>query len=388
MNVSNHIADILQLYEFSMSIGKTLEYQENCDNFLKLLLARKNLNVCWISSKNEQGNIFSYALPVSEGFPESREKSIAFMEALDKKGFPVSFSVNEVPAGVAPTKLKKGSLAVFNMNAQGLLFLHSAKKEQFSERELNQLEPIISKFALSLEACATYSKQQQLLEHLEKQNQELNNYAHLVSHDLKSPLRNIDALAHWIKEDYGGVLPEEAQNNLKLISENLEKMDLLIHGILRYTTIDKWNNRKSTLHIHDVIIGEITALKIPGNVQIEIESTMPSIVASHLLMEQLFNQLIKNALQALHPNGGFIRIGYEDLGEYHRFSIKDNGKGIDKKYHQRVFRIFQKLENKGTSSGIGLSIVKKIIDYYEGVIWLNSEPGSGTEVVFTLKKNI
>ncbi|WP_340064976.1 sensor histidine kinase [Ascidiimonas aurantiaca] len=388
MNVSSHIADILQLYEFSMSIGKTLEYQENCDNFLKLLLARKNLNICWISSTNEQGNVFPYSLPVSKGFPESPEKSIAFIEALDQKGFPVSFSVNEVPSGVAPTLLKKGSLAVFNMKTQGLLFLHSAKKEQFSERELNQLEPIISKFALSLEACSTYSKQQQLLEDLEKQNQELNNYAHLVSHDLKSPLRNIDALAHWIREDYGEALPQEAQDNLELISENLEKMDLLIHGILRYTTIDKWNNRKSTVNINDVLTGEITALKIPDNVKIEIENSVPSIVASHLLMEQLFKQLIKNALQALHPNGGFICIAYQDLGEYHRFSVKDNGKGIDKKYHQRIFRIFQKLENKGTSSGIGLSIVKKIVDYYEGAVWLNSEPGSGTEVVFTLKKNV
>ncbi|MBJ2175409.1 GHKL domain-containing protein [Aureibaculum sp. A20] len=225
-----------------------------------------------------------------------------------------------------------------------------------------------------------------LLSELAYQNQELSDYAHMVSHDLKSPLRSIDSLTAWLKEDYQEVIDEKGKESLELIRNNVEKMELLINGILEYSTIG--NNKEEFYDVNiDVLFNDIINLiEVPEHITIHKSKVLPRIKGDKYRLQQLFQNLITNAINYNDKEKGIIEIGYEDKNDFWQFYIKDNGIGIDQAYFEKIFKTFQKLENKIGSTGIGLSIVKKIVDLYGGKIWLESQLTKGTTFYFTLKK--
>lgn len=228
-------------------------------------------------------------------------------------------------------------------------------------------------------------QREKLLKELEHQNQELSDYAHMVSHDLKSPLRSIDSLTSWLKEDYDDKLGDNGKQSLDLIRNNVDKMDALINGILEYSTIGK--NR---VEVYDVdtnkLIDDISeSLQVPEHFSI-LKHHLPVIKADKYRLQQLFQNLITNAFNYNDKEKGKIEIGSKEQEEFWEFYVKDNGKGIEEKYFDKVFNTFEKLENNGKSTGIGLSIVKKIVDTYGGKIWLTSQLNKGTTFYFTIKK--
>ena len=228
-------------------------------------------------------------------------------------------------------------------------------------------------------------QREKLLDELAHQNQELGDYAHMVSHDLKSPLRSIDTLSAWLKEDYKNQLDANGIKSLNLIRSNVEKMDTLINGILEYSTIGK--NR---IDIYDVdpnkLIDDIlVTLSIPDHITIT-KTELPIIKGDKYRLQQLFQNLIGNAVLYNDKSNGKIDIGFLEKNEFWEFYIKDNGKGIDDAYFDKIFQTFEKLESSAVSTGIGLSIVKKIVTLYGGEIWLTSELNEGTTFYFTLKK--
>ena len=383
MDIQNNIIDVLQLYEFSMAIGKSNDYKENCDSFLKLLLARKNYNSCWIYSDDNGSCKTSYALPIDSRDKKNIDK--AYLKKLFKNDKPQSFKVDQRIIDLAPSPITEGCVAVFNLEKQGLLFIHNANKEEFSIIELNQLQPVISKFTRSLETALLYEKREVLLDELEKQNQDLNDYAHMVSHDLKSPLRSIHALTVWINEDYKDKLDDAGRQNLDLIRNNVEKMESLINGILNYTEIVDVNLKKTDVNLNKVVNEIIDILHKPKHINIKKSDNLPVLVGDKYKFQQLFQNLIDNAVKYCDKNKGVIEVGFKDLNEYYQFFVKDNGKGIEEVYFNKIFKRFQKLENNN-STGIGLSIVKKIVDLYKGKIWLESKIGKGTTFYFTIKK--
>jgi light-regulated signal transduction histidine kinase (bacteriophytochrome) len=226
-----------------------------------------------------------------------------------------------------------------------------------------------------------------LLLSLERQNKELNEYAHMVSHDLKSPLQSIDALTSWIKEDYLDVLGESGSEIINLIRENVEKMDTLIRGILEYSTIGKTKKVLYNLDLN-ILIGDILlTIDNPDDVIISIPHPLPIIKGDHYRIGLLFYNLINNAIKFNDKKSdGLVKINFSDQNNYWQFSVTDNGKGIEKQYFDKIFIAFQKLENDYKSTGIGLSIVKKIVETYLGEIWLKSIPNIETTFYFTLIK--
>lgn len=226
-----------------------------------------------------------------------------------------------------------------------------------------------------------------LLKDLEKSNKELNDYAQVVSHDLKSPLRSINTLIAWTKEDSDGKLDPSIKNNLDLIDQNIEKMDNLISGILEYSIItDKTRNLESDINITSLVEEIIHLMQIPDHITISIPSSLPTLQADLSRIKQIFQNLLNNACNAIDKEKGEILVLFEDQSDFWKFGIKDNGKGILKKYHSKIFEIFQTLDDKKKPTGIGLSIVKKIVEFYNGNIWLESEENIGTTFYFTLKK--
>lgn len=228
----------------------------------------------------------------------------------------------------------------------------------------------------------------ELLKELEASNNELQEYAHVVSHDLKSPLRSISSLISWTKEDYGSLLNKEVISNINIIESKVELMDHLIDGILQYSSIDWESTKKEEVNINVVIKNILQIIHIPDHINIVVQDELPIVNAHKLKMQQLFQNLLSNAVKYNDKSKGEVVISAKEDEENYTFSIKDNGIGINEKYHKRIFKMFNKLTNDEHSTGIGLSIVKKIVDLYKGKIWLESEVGTGTTFYFTINKTV
>jgi len=229
-------------------------------------------------------------------------------------------------------------------------------------------------------------QKEKLLAKLEKSNDELQEYAHIVSHDLKSPLRSINALVSWLKEDNQGKLDDVSLQNFGLIETTLEKMEQLITDVLNYSSVGSDIAEKTDIDLNVLIDELITILYIPSHIKVECQSSLPVLNGEKTKLQQLFQNLISNSVKFIDKKNGVIKINVEDLKTHYKFSVEDNGIGIEKKFHNKIFKIFHSLKKSKDSTGIGLSIVKKIVNLHEGEIWLDSEPNVGTTFYFTLKK--
>ncbi len=229
-------------------------------------------------------------------------------------------------------------------------------------------------------------QKENLLKELEASNKGLQEYAHIVSHDLKSPLRSVSALATWMYDDYKDSLDENGRYNLKMMQEKIEGMDKLITGILKYSTVNSDTLDNTSVDVNEVIREIEEIIYIPENVKIKTKKKLPSIKADKTKIHQLFQNFLSNAVVNIDKEDGLVEIDYKEDKTHWEFSIKDNGVGIPKEYHQKIFQIFQSIGSNERSTGIGLSIVKKIIDRYHGRVWLESEIGEGTTFYFTLQK--
>ena len=229
-------------------------------------------------------------------------------------------------------------------------------------------------------------QKEQLLKELENSNQGLQEYAHIVSHDLKSPLRSISALSTWLHEDYKDVLDDTGNQHLQMMQEKVASMDKLISGILEYSTANSSNLDNTMVDLNTVIDNIKETIYIPDHVQLSVPQKLPNIVADQTKMHQLFQNILSNAVVHIEKEKGLVEVLFKDDTDQWQFTISDNGIGIPEKHHKKIFEIFQSVGNNERSTGIGLSIVKKIVDRYNGVVWVESEVGTGTQFHFTIKK--
>ncbi|TYP96710.1 phospho-acceptor domain-containing protein [Tenacibaculum adriaticum] len=270
------------------------------------------------------------------------------------------------------------------INTLGLYQLPKDQKREEIELDVEKLAKFIDNQAKQI--VEANNQKERLLENLEKQNQELNEYAHIVSHDLKSPLRIIDTVTNWLIEDYKDVMNNECQGNLQLILNNVEKMDSLICDILDYSTIDKAETNIYDVDLQHLVTEIINIIHIPAHINVKIIETLPIVKGDKFRLQQLFQNLLINAVNYIDKPKGKVEVGVEERNGFWQFYIRDNGKGIPEMYYEKIFKVFQKLENNEKSTGIGLAIVKKIIDYYGGSISLDSQINKGTTFYFTLPK--
>lgn len=222
---------------------------------------------------------------------------------------------------------------------------------------------------------------------LNDKNQELKELAYTLSHDLKAPLRGIKTLIDWVYNDNKLKLDVTSLQNFQLIDQKVVMLYGLIEGIIEYSEIGSNSGRHEKVDINSVINEVSELLNIPESVNLSIEDKLPTIAISKVYIIQVFQNLISNAIKYNDKELVSIAIGCKRSTSGWQFSVRDNGIGIDKKHHERIFGIFKTLEpkKKGDSTGIGLSIVKKIINKHNGKIWVESEVGKGSCFYFTLK---
>lgn len=234
---------------------------------------------------------------------------------------------------------------------------------------------------------ALENQREELVQSLAKSNQELEDYALITSHDLKSPLRSIHSLITFIKDDNDKEFNQQTLKYLSMIENKVEKMDHLIEGILIYARINKVDVQNERVDLNDVISNIIDIIHIPDNTKVYVNKELPVINADKFRMQQLFQNIISNAVNYNDKPEGTVEVDYEENETSYVFSIKDNGIGIAKENQVKIFNVFQSyVPSNEKSTGLGLSIVKKIVDMYNGKIWVESDLGKGTIFFIELKK--
>ncbi|MCH8330366.1 MAG: GHKL domain-containing protein, partial [Bacteroidetes bacterium] len=226
-------------------------------------------------------------------------------------------------------------------------------------------------------------------EQLENANGDLKDFASVVSHDLKAPLRGIGSLAGILQNDYEDKLGQKGKEMFDMLFTRVDRMQKLISGVLNYSKQGSQKIKKVKIPLNKLVPEIIDMLGAPDNYKIEISDTLPEIMGEPTQISQIFQNLVSNAIKYNTNPDPIIEISCSQQNGDWRFCISDNGPGIEEQYHQKIFQMFQKLGNKNEyeSTGIGLALVNRIVRNYGGRVWVESKPGKGSDFIFTLPAN-
>ncbi|WP_013320377.1 sensor histidine kinase [Gloeothece verrucosa] len=272
-----------------------------------------------------------------------------------------------------PLKAPEGQVQAINITAQEIT------ERKIAEKELKKRTQELTCLNATLAQTMTLLKQQ---------NQELDQFAYVVSHDLKAPLRAIAHLSEWIEEDLEIELTPTTRNQFDLLRRRVYRLEALINGLLDYSRVGRSEVSVQTVVVEDLLKDIIDSLAPPDTFRIDIASGMPTLKTKRILLSQIFSNLISNAIKHHHRPDGRVKILVQERKDFYEFAVSDDGPGISSQYHQKIFQIFQTLKSRDEqeNTGIGLSIVKKIVESEGGEIWLDSEAEQGATFRFTWPK--
>jgi PAS domain S-box-containing protein len=347
-----------------------------------------------IISLDKTGNFLSFN-PAAEhmsGFSAQEVLGRHFTEIgiLDKESIPrilkefglILTGTEHSPFELIITRKDKSRLF---MEANGRLIKHKGQKMwvQMTLRDITkrkQVEQALESLNKDLESA---------VRKLTRANKELQEFAYIAAHDLKTPLRGIGTLAHWISTDYADKFDEQGKEQVKLLVSRAKQMSALIDSVLKYCKLGQEEQEKEQVDLNTVLSDVITAITPPENIEITVENKLPvALICEKTQIMQVFQNLLSNAVKYMDKPRGQIKIGCVEHNDFWKFSIADNGPGIEQRHFERIFKIFQALSpcDKAESTGIGLSIVKKITEMNGGKVWVESKPDEGSTFFFTLPK--
>ena len=255
----------------------------------------------------------------------------------------------------------------------------SLREQQAIEEQLRQRMVEIEQANLQLSQTTNL---------LQKRNQELDEFSYVASHDLQAPLRGIANLTQWLSEDLSGNLLPENQAQLDLINSRVLQMSALIDGLLHYARAGKEQVELVVVPLSQLLTEVVDLLMPPPDFQVQFSDQLPIVKTPVLLLKQVFANLIGNAIKYHERTDGKVEILVKEQSTQWQFTVVDDGPGIDPAQHERIFGIFQtlKTQNDKKGTGIGLAIVKKIVERQGGSVWLESELGKGSAFSFTWPK--
>lgn len=297
------------------------------------------------------------------------------------------------------SRLPKSSIAVPMMireRAIGTISIDNTEREYaFSENDVRLLETIAANLAVAIENTRLQesvqqelSIQEKLVHELEKKNQELERFAYTASHDLKAPLITIRGYLGYIEKDAKTGNYQRLLQDTKRISEATEKMNRLLNELLELSRVGRIMNKAEEISFYDIVkdaIGRVEGQLQEKNVAVLIQNNLPIVYVDKERMIEVVQNLLDNAIKFMGKQTyRSVEIGTENKSDEVIYFVKDNGIGIRKEFHEKIFGLFDKLNNDTEGTGIGLALVKRIIEVHGGRIWVESDEGKGSKFLFTL----
>jgi len=223
---------------------------------------------------------------------------------------------------------------------------------------------------------------------LERSNADLTTFAYVASHDLRSPLRGINQLSDWIRQDIPETVSSDVKGYLDLMSSRIHRMEALLDDLLEYSRVGRIEGDVEEVSIEKICRENFDLMQPPTDFQLKIQDNLPVFVTLSTPIELIFRNLISNAIKHRSSDDGWVEIRSSELGDMYRFVVADNGPGIAPVFHERVFALFQTLRPRDEveGSGMGLSIIRRVLETYGGRINVVSDGVQGTEFVFTWPK--
>ncbi|MGB3614633.1 MAG: ATP-binding protein [Elainellaceae cyanobacterium] len=247
-------------------------------------------------------------------------------------------------------------------------------------------------FITVIRSCLQHRQQQyklrDTLQQLRESNQELESFSYAAAHDLKAPLRGIRNLSEWLSEDLSDMIPADSQAQLQLMGQRVERMETLLNDLLEYSRLGHTNQQIESIDVGELIQELLTAFQVSPDIVIRLVTPFPTLEGRALRLRRVFSNLISNAIKygCLNQQGEITLSAKENLSWY-EFAIADSGLGIDPVHHKKIFGIFETVRPADAqSTGIGLAIVKKLVEAEGGSVRVVSEVGQGATFYFTWPK--
>jgi len=265
----------------------------------------------------------------------------------------------------------------------------SLESEKYSNTELSEVNKSLFERNKELEELNTQILKQKTL--IEEQNKDLRGFAHAVSHDLKTPLRGMASLSKWLNDEYYDDLDKQGQKYLTLLNERSKRLFHLVNGILQYSqNADLEFRKKEEVDLNSLMTNIIELISPSTDVEINYKKDLPVIYSSKYGLEQILTNLITNAINYNDKAIAIVKIKFKETSKWYRFSVSDNGPGIDPKHHDQIFELFKTLGIMGRDlqlgTGIGLAIVKNIVTKLGGKVKVESTVNEGSKFSFTVSK--
>ncbi|HEX8110127.1 MAG TPA: ATP-binding protein [Kofleriaceae bacterium] len=272
--------------------------------------------------------------------------------------------------------------------AIGSLLLGHSTPGVFTERAERTAVELAAYAATAMDNARLYGDAQRLIAQLEQANAELDQFTYVASHDLRAPLRGISNLASWIDEDLPDTTAPEIKDQLRMLKVRAARMDRLIHGLLELARIGRTRHQVERVDVTELLHETIELASPREASRIMMIGEMPMLTAERASLKQVFLHLLCNALQHAGRDDVVIRISAVDRGDEWELAIEDNGVGIPREHHARVWQLFQTLQSRDAvdTTGIGLAIVRKQVEGNGGRVWIDPDAASGTTIRFTWPK--
>lgn len=255
-------------------------------------------------------------------------------------------------------------------------------------KELTEQRKTLS--SLMIESKIAKNSAEERAKDLARSNKDLDDFAYIASHDLKAPLRGIDQLANWVAEDIAEGNFDEVPENIRLMRTRVQRLESLLNDLLAYSRANRQEYKLTQINCNQLVEDLFALISPPKDFQLHIKGTLPNFSTVSVPFEQVLRNLLNNAVKHHDKPNGNITVGYDEDDKYYTFYIKDDGPGINHNYHMDIFKMFKTLKPRDEveGSGMGLAIIKKIVEYYGGKVSVESEIEKGSIFYFTWPKDI
>jgi PAS domain S-box-containing protein len=369
---------VRQLGDFSWEVIERKQAEEALQQSVSLLQATLDSTADGILVVDTCGNVTSFnqrfvqlwGIPEDRSFPLNNQALLEYVACKLKD--PEAFIARVAEVDRQPT----------HNSLDSIVLRDGRELERYSRPQLVEGNPVgrVWSFRDVTAQRKAEREQEKLFAELTRSNADLEQFAFVASHDLKSPLRAIDSLSAWLEEDLGATLTGESQKHLRYLRQRAKRMEKLLDDLLAYSRAGRTPSEVRSVALGPLVQEIVDLLNVPSAFDVRVVESGPTIYTAVTPLQQVVTNLIANAIKHHDRPSGNIELAASDAGDFYEFTVADDGPGIPPEYHERIFGMFQTLRPRDEveGSGIGLALVKRIVTRFGGTVSIECRTPRGS----------